>query len=348
MNILYFGMYDPSYARNSILISGLRNNGVNVLECTDRSPGLRKFINLYRRHRKIRYDVMIIGFMGHMIVPFAKLITNKPIVFDAFLSMYDSNIFDRKLAGRFSIKAAYYWFLDWLSMHLADRVLLDTDAHIEYASKTFHVRREKFARIWIGAQDRIFYPRAQKKSDNTFIVFFHGSFIPLQGIEYIIQAADRLREHSDIEFRLYGGGQTRDAMIQLAQELNLREVKFFSHVPVASVAEHMADADVCLGIFGDTPKTNRVIPNKVYESLAEQKPVITADTPAIRELFDERDLLLVPCAKPEALADAILKLKNNPNLARRIAEHGYQTVTTHAIPRVLGKQLHDHLLFWKF
>ncbi|MEK7583049.1 MAG: glycosyltransferase [Patescibacteria group bacterium] len=350
MTVLYFGMYDPAYSRNSILISGLRQNGVTVLECQDKSPGLKKFINLYRKHKtfKGKYDVMMVGFMGHMMVPFAKLTTRKPIVFDAFLSLYDSNIFDRKLAGPHSLKAWYYWILDWLSMHLADRVLLDTQAHINYASTAFHVKKEKFARFWIGVQDAIFYPRNKTRQTNAYVVFFHGSFIPLQGVEYIIQAARILRGHEDIEFWMFGGGQTKESMIQLARDCNLGNVKFFQHVPVTEVAEKMADADICLGIFGKTSKTARVIPNKVYENLAAKKPTITADTPAIRELFTEQDLLLISAADPKSLAEAILKLKGNPDFAQRIAEHGYQTVQLSAIPRILGKQLYENLLFWKF
>ena len=51
LKILYFGFYDPNYARNSVLISGLRQNGVEVIECRDNSSGVRKFINKPRQKR---------------------------------------------------------------------------------------------------------------------------------------------------------------------------------------------------------------------------------------------------------------------------------------------------------
>ncbi len=344
MRVLYFGSYDPNYSRNNILISGLRQNGVEVLECHDRSPGLKKFINLYKKHRELKnkYDAMVIGFAGHQIVPFAKLITRKPVIFDAFLSVYDSNIFDRKLASRYSFKALYYWLLDWLSIKLADVVLFDTYQHINYAVSEFGVRKNKFKRIFIGAQDDIFYPRKDPRQKNDkFVVFFHGSFIPLQGIEYIIKAAKILENQNDIEFIIFGGGQVKEEMVRRARDLNIQNITFMPHTPIKGVAEEVGSADVCLGIFGNTTKTQRVIPNKVYECLAAKKPIITADTPAIRELFTEEDLMLVKAADEKSLADTVMRLKENTDLAEKLAESGYKKVKEHAVPLILGKELKD-------
>ena len=69
----------------------------------------------------------------------------------------------------------------------------------------------------------------------------------------------------------------------------------------------MSRADIVLGIFGESVKTMRVIPNKAYEALAMSLPLVTADTPAIRELLDERSAVLVPAADPQAIADALLE-----------------------------------------
>ena len=88
------------------------------------------------------------------------------------------------------------------------------------------------------------------------------------------------------------------------------------------LADAMASASVCLGIFGDTEKTQRVIPNKVYEALAIGKPIITADTPAIRELLSEEAAMLVPAANPRAIADAILALRAEPARRERLANAG--------------------------
>jgi glycosyltransferase involved in cell wall biosynthesis len=339
MRILYFGTYNPDYSRNGVLINGLKQNGVEVLECRDNSPGIKKFINLYRKHKSLRgqYDVMVVGFLGQQMVPFAKLITLKPIVFDAFLSLYDSNVFDRKTVSKGSLKAFYYWILDWLSMTLADVVLFDTDQHVSYAAGEFRINKNKFRKLWIGARDDVFYP-VEKVNSGEFLVVFHGSFIPLQGIGYILRAAE-ICEEKGVKFLIIGDGQEKKKMINLAGELNLKNVEFAGFMDQKWIRDKIAQADVCLGIFGDTGKTKRVIPNKVYECLAMQKPVITADTPAIRELFDEKDLMLVKTADPRSLADAILNLKDDPGKMNSIAVSGYNKFKSNACPGVLGKEL---------
>lgn len=336
MTILYFGSYDPNYSRNRVLIDGLRQNGVEVIECRDNSPGFRKFINLYKKLWQLRgrYDVMVVGFLGQQIVPFARLITLKPIVFDAFLSLYDSNVFDRKTVKPGSLRACYYWVLDWLSMKLADIILFDTDEHIKYASEEFGISKNKFRRIWIGACDDIFYP-VPKSNSAEFLVIFHGSFIPLQGIEYVLKAA-KICEKENIKFLIIGDGQEKKKMLKLAGELDLKNVEFVGFMGQGWIREKIAEADVCLGIFGGTQKTLRVIPNKVYECLAMKKTVITADTSAIRELFDENDIMLVKAADPDLLAEAIINLKNDPELRNKLAVNGFNKFKNSASPRVLG------------
>jgi glycosyltransferase involved in cell wall biosynthesis len=76
-------------------------------------------------------------------------------------------------------------------------------------------------------------------------------------------------------------------------------------------------ADVCLGVFGASEKAARVVPNKVYDALACGRPVVTADTPGIREaLHDGEDALLVPAADGASLAAAIERLLDQDERAR--------------------------------
>jgi len=340
IKVLYFGNYDSGFALHRVLIEGLRQNGVTVLECRDNSPGLKKFVKLFFKHWKLRndYDVMIVAFLGQIIMPFAKIITRKPIIFSATVSLYDANVRDRKITKSGTLGAYYYWFLDWFSMKLADVVFCGTEQDINYSSQEFHIKKEKFKRIFTGAEDNIFHPLSIRKSDGQFIVSFHGTFIPVQGVEYIVKAA-KLLESQNIKFLIIGRGQEKNKALDLANQIAVKNVEFLDFMPKEQLILETAKADVCLGIFGDTPRTQRSIPLKVYECTAMKKPIITADTPAIRELFNERDMMLVKAADPQSLADGILKLKNNPDLLAKLASNGYNKFIKFATPQVLGGEL---------
>jgi glycosyltransferase involved in cell wall biosynthesis len=81
----------------------------------------------------------------------------------------------------------------------------------------------------------------------------------------------------------------------------------------------VAAADICLGIFGTTRKTQMVIPNKVYQAATVGRAVISADTPAAREVFTHGETAwLCPAGNPQALADAIRRLAGDVALRTRL------------------------------
>ena len=340
LKVCYFGSYDPEYSRNRVLIKGLRQSGVEVIEIRDRTSSIFRYLKLFLKYLKMQkdFDIMIVGFPGQEMMFLARLLTRKLIIFDAFTSHYGGYILDRGYYSKHGLHAAYYRFMDTWSCRLADKVLLDTQAHIDFFMREFHLPPQKFERLFVGTDTDIFHPRESLRVSDAFRVYFHGHYIPLQGVETIIRAA-KLLENEGVSFKLIGRGQTYQANQELARESGIKNIQFVGNVPYPELADNMAEADVCLGIFGSTSKTSLVIPNKLFEAIAMKKPVITADTPAVRELLNDFSAVLVKTHDPEALADGILKLKNDEALRARIAEKGYEIFEGQASLHVLGKQL---------
>lgn len=114
------------------------------------------------------------------------------------------------------------------------------------------------------------------------------------------------------------------------------EWQIYTGKPWIHFDEHvvrMRKADIVLGIFGVTRKTQMVIPNKVYEGLAVGKPVITADTPAIRELLADREnVLLCEAGDPHGLADKIRELRDNLLLREQIGKRGHEFFRSELTP----------------
>jgi glycosyltransferase involved in cell wall biosynthesis len=340
MKVCYFGIYDPDYSRNRVFIQGLRENGVEVVECRSAKSGIAKYIDLIRKHRTLRgtYHAMIVGYPGQQAAILARMLTRKPIIFNVLVSFYDSLVFDRKTVGRYSFGAAYYWLLDWLSCRLSTLIILDTEAYIRYFIKTFRTRSKKFHRVFIGSDPEAIHPLPRTGS-GAFSVHFHGYFNPLQGIPYIIAAASLL-ESEGVRFTILGEGPGSNEFRRLAGELKSDTIRFMDLVPYGQLKDRMAEADVCLGVFGDSEKTGRVIPNKVFEALAARKAVITSRTPAVEELLVDREHALF-CNVSDAadLAAKILELKRDPALRDRIAEAGYRLFQEKLEPRVLGREV---------
>lgn len=312
MRVCYFGSYDKEYSRNRILIKGLRQNRVEVVECQDTSAFWLRCLKLFWRYLQTEnHDVIIVGAMGHANVPLAKIssLYRKKVIFDPFISLYDTAVFDRKQVKKDSIRAKYYYYLDKVSCEISDMVITDTLQHAKYFSKEFGIPSEKISVIYIGADDDIFYPKeAKKQNNNKFIVEFHGSFVPLQGVQYIIEAA-KILEKENVLFKIIGKGQTYKDILKMSKKLHVKNVLFLGWINYNEIPDFIAESDVCLGIFGDTEKAKRVIPNKAFEILAMKRPLITGDSPAVREiLINRKNALLCEMANPESLAEAIMTL----------------------------------------
>lgn len=345
MKVCYLGPYDPGYSRNRVILKGLKKNGVEVIECNSRSCNrFLDYINIFKKLLKLRYNVIMVGargkYYGQPLMPIISRITRKLIVFDAILTLYETQVVDRRNVDRGSFKAKFLYHLDNSALHNANLVLSDTNAHSKYYSSFYGVEFNKFRRVLVGSDDEVFYPRPNNEND-CFLVMFWGGFIPLQGVQYIIQAAKLLENENDIKFEIRGFGQTYNEVLELSKSLKIKNVTFVSNwIPYEALPNHIAKADVCLGIFGGTEKAKRVIPNKTVEALAMKKPLITGNSPAAREILkDGENCILVPMANPKALAEAILILKEDKKLRDKIAENGYRLFKERFTPKAIGKGL---------
>lgn len=329
LTVGHFGHYDPDYARNRILAKALRRAGATVVGIDDRRRFLGRTPALVRAGWRVAPDVIVVGFPGHSDVGTAKLVSLRdraPVVFDALVSLWETNVLDRRTVSARSLAGYRYRFTDRVACSLADVILLDTDAHIAWFRSAFHVPAGKLHRVWVGADDELMTPCGQRRSHGGFTVFFYGSFIPLHGIEHILRAAEHLQARDgDVRFVLCGTGQTFPAMRRLAASRRISNVEFLGHRPPRELHRLMCDSDICLGLFGTSAKARAVIPNKVFDALACGRPVITADTPAVREsLVHGEDAWLCRGGDASALADAITMLKADPDARTRIAAGGHE------------------------
>lgn len=338
--ICYFGSFDPLYSRNSIFINSLRLNGYNVKLCNDPLRPLKNYILLLKKFIKEHRDsdIIFVGFLGHYDLPIAWLLAKifrKRLVFDAFISLYDTYILDRQVSNPKSLRAIKYYLWDFLSTHLADIVLLDTESHANYFKDKFKLKSEKVKTVYVGADDGFFKPIIKKKNAK-FTVCFYGSFQPLQGVDFIIEAAAFIND-KNIQLRITGDGQTKEEMVRLSKKLKLKNIKFLPRTSIEGIRKEIGKSDICLGIFGSSEKAGNVIPNKCYQAIAMGKPVVTMDSPAIREIFkDGKNILLIPNNNPTSLAEAIIKLKNDGELYDRLSTNAYNLFKRKLTPSKLS------------
>jgi glycosyltransferase involved in cell wall biosynthesis len=329
LTVGHFGHFDPGYARNRIVAKALSRAGASVLEIGDRRRFVARTPHLARAGWAADPDLILVGFLGHSDVATAKLVSLRrrvPVVFDALVSLWETNVLDREIVPRHGLAQYRYRVTDQVACSLADAILLDTEAHIAWFRAAFGVPARKLHRLWVGADDELMTPCDASAGDGRFTAFFYGSFIPLHGIEHIIGAAKRLQvSDPEVRFVLCGSGQTLPAVRRLTASEGVSNVEFLGRRPVPELRRLICAADVCLGIFGTSTKARSVIPNKVFDALACERALITGDAPAVREALTDREhVWLCRFGDEEALADAIATLRDDARLRNRIAKSGHE------------------------
>jgi len=370
LRVCYFGTYRAEYSRNRIMIEGLQQAGVEVIEChatlwhgiEDRvevaSGGwlrpafwwrvLRTYVQLLKRYCQIgMYDILIVGYPGQYDVFLARLLSwlrRKPLVWDIFMSIHLIAL-ERGLdkRSRFTINLLRY--LEWVACRLPDMLILDTSEYVAWFGKTYNVPASRFRLVPTGADERVFHPLPSPMPEShIFRVIYYGTFIRNHGVEHIVEAAHLLKDDLSIQFEFIGNGPEREEAQEIANRYHLNNVTFVEWLDKAELVEHVAQANVCLGSFGATPQSLMTVQNKIYEGLAMAKPVITGDSPAVRQVFRHGEhIYLCERENPTSLAEAISALKQKPALRQSILEKGYNLYREKFTTTALGLQFKCYL-----
>jgi len=373
VKVLWFGTFSvgTGYPRNTVLMDALRAAGATVKTChaplfrgaadkvaaASTCTGLVRFgLRGLRAWTRLALgfflagprDVVVVGYTGHLDVYLARLLSifwRRPLVLDAFLSPYDTVVADRRLLREGSLGARALFRLEKTALRVADLVLTDTQASAEFMAETFRVPRERFAPIPVGSLVRepvhARVPVAVGGGgarERPFRAFFCGSFVPLQGVSYILDAA---AQAPDLQFEIAGDGPDGPAVAREVEERAMENVRLDRRfLPRADMEERLAEADAVLGVFGSTPKSRRVIPCKVYDGLAAGLPVVTGDGAGPAELLtDGTNALLVDRSRPASLVAALRRLRDEPGLAEKLRAGARRLARERFGPDALGMRL---------
>jgi glycosyltransferase involved in cell wall biosynthesis len=341
--------HDPDYVRARTIRAALRKvPGVTVIEVKNSSKGVMRYPQvlwrLWQTRRDEKPDAYVLTFRGQEILPAVLLLTRKkPLVFDEFIIpiAYASGEKHKK-----TLKIRVFYTLARLSEPLyrnwlgkCSVILADTMAHAELSAKTSNMNLSKYIALPVGTDEKLFKPSTSKrKPREKFQVFYYGTMLPLHGIEYVLQAAEQLKDDASIEFLIVGGKKPlRDAVRQAAKRG--AHVRYEAWIPFDDLPKTMYDAGINLGgPYGGTNQAQHVITGKTYQMLAAAVPTLIGDSEATREYFaDKENALVIPQADPRAIVKAILWAKAHPLDLKQIALNGRKTYEKNFSTAALSK-----------
>ena len=328
LKICYVLSYrSPNYIRTEVLLSVLESiPDTQLFVARNSSKGIRRYFETVLEFLKVRFkydpDVYIIGFRGHEIALIIRLFTlGRKIIFDEMVSPYDSLRNERKAGFIGVLVSILIYPFEWLILHSSNIILTDTPQHKHLVEGTFRVHKGKVKYIYVGAlEDRRNHP---KRKNDRFTVFFYGTFLPLHGVEYILDAVERLRD-LPIQFQLIvGKSRAYKSFIKRLQENDLANVEHHFWVQYDELMTMANSADLTLGgPFGGTGQAGRIVTGKTNQFLSLGKPVLIGYSDVDVGFKDKENCIVAEQANPESLATQIRWAYENQDKLKDIAQQG--------------------------
>src|SRR6202142_2871611 len=146
------------------------------------------------------------------------------------------------------------------------------------------------------------------------------------GLETLVAAAEELQTKLPCAvFLLIGEGAEKERIVKLAAGRGLNNIQFFAQQPRERIPLYVSAADVCLVMLRKSDLFKTVIPTKLLEYMACERPVIVAVDGHARQIVEEAGAgVFVEPEDGHALAQAICELARNPGQRRQMGISGRQ------------------------
>jgi colanic acid biosynthesis glycosyl transferase WcaI len=164
-----------------------------------------------------------------------------------------------------------------------------------------------------------------------FLVIHSGNMGVKQGLEVVLEAAQRSGHYTNILYLLIGDGAVRTSLQDRVARLGLNNVRFLPVQPRDVFHELLATTSVAL-ITQRRTVADIAFPSKAQTLLASGRPVVasvSAGSEVARAICEAEAGLIVAPEEPDALLEAILKLRDDSGLRIAMASKGREYAQKH-------------------
>jgi colanic acid biosynthesis glycosyl transferase WcaI len=213
----------------------------------------------------------------------------------------------------------------------SQKIVVVTPAFKEHLVRHWTVAPEKIAVVENGVETDLFAPenaeaglREQLGITGRFVACYVGTMGLAQGLDTVIEAADKLRVlRSEALFLLVGEGADKERIRALAATRGLQNLMFVDQQPRERIPAFIHASDVCLVLLKKTELFKTVIPTKMLEFLSCAKPVILGVDGQARQLVEEaRGGIVIEPENAEALVRAVERLAAVPEEREEMGRNG--------------------------
>ena len=178
----------------------------------------------------------------------------------------------------------------------------------------------------------------------SFKVVYFGAMGLANGMDYIIEGINHLKDEKEIEFLFMGFGATVSQLIEKCKNLGIENAHFLGSFPLKELSEIVNLCDLSLITFSNIPILATNSPNKLFDSLSAGKAVVVNSPGWTKTMVEEHNCgVFVDPEKPQELAEKILFLKSNPDLCKTMGANSRKLAETTYDKSILCNKFADEV-----
>ena len=186
--------------------------------------------------------------------------------------------------------------------------------------------------------------RQQLALENKLVAVYAGIFGIAQQLETVVETARLVRDDPSLHFILIGAGPRKAALEALVEQHALTNLTILPEMPLDRIPEYLSAADLALVPLRKLDLFSGVLPSKLFDAWACQRPVLLSVEGEARTILEQAGGgLFVAPEDPQALAAAIRKLQSQPEVRQRMGAAGRTFTVAHHSRRALAEQLAERL-----
>jgi len=170
---------------------------------------------------------------------------------------------------------------------------------------------------------------------DKFVLGYIGTHGMSHALENVLAAAQLLRNEKNVRFLFVGDGAAKASLEREADRMSLSNVIFVPQQPKEKIPHFWSLCDVALIHLKNTPVFETVIPSKIFEAMGMGLPLLIAAPAgeASRIILSEKAGLHVPAEDPGALANAVLTMRNSPDMCLEFAQRSHDAAPRYSRER---------------
>ncbi len=166
-------------------------------------------------------------------------------------------------------------------------------------------------------------PASGTRAAEEFVVLYHGTVVERYGLETLVRAVALLRDTMPtLRVNIVGDGDFRERLRALIGELALDDiVRLIGAVPTTAIPQYILAADACVAPLNRDIFTENILPVKLLEAVAMERPVVCSRTPTIMRYFSDEAVCYFTPGDPGDLARALTLVATEPDLRQSLVTH---------------------------